>query len=129
MRAEESEANFTGSRVVSACRFPRHDFEQVRSFQTQIHLLMNTFSKFPDPTELFEWYFMQFEQWPPLAGRIKIVKQAKPVHVIRKIGYIWVQVEEELVIHYAEKCQAGWMQEVQRMPKVHTYEKGGQKGS
>ena len=50
---------------------------------------------------------------------IKIVKRAKPGHVIRTIGYVWVQVEEEVAMHYAEKNQQGGMQEVQRMPVIH----------
>ena len=79
---------------------------------------MNSMKKLPDPTELFEWYLMQFEKWPPLADTIKIVKRAKPGHVIRTLGYLWVQVEEELAVHYAEKNQQGWMQEVQRMPVI-----------
>ena len=74
--------------------------------------------KLPDPSELFEWYFMQFETWPPLADVIKLVKRAKPGHVIRTIGYLWVQVEEESALHYAEKNQQDWMQEVQRMPVI-----------
>ena len=61
---------------------------------------------------------MEFEKWPPLADTIKIVDRARPGHIIRTIGYLWVKVEEELQIYYAKKNQRGWMQEVQRMPEV-----------
>ena len=80
---------------------------------------MKSLKKLPDSTELFEWDFMQFEKWPPLADTIKVAKRAKPGHKIRTIGYLWVQVEEELAVYYAEKNQQGWMQEVQRMPVIH----------
>ena len=118
MRVDESKANFTSSRMIFECKLPGHEPEQVRAFQTQVHLLLNSMKKLPDPSEIFEWYFMQFEKWPPLADVIKIFKRAKPGHVIRTIGYLWVQVEEELALHYAEKNQQGWMQEVQRMPVI-----------
>ena len=100
MRVEESKANFTSSRVIFDCKLPGHEPEQVRPFQAQVPLLMNSMKKLPDPTELFEWYLMQFG------------------HVIRTIGYLWVQDKKELAVHYGEKNQQGWMQEVQRMPVI-----------
>ena len=106
------------SRVGFECTPPGHDFEQVRAFQAQVHLLTNSLNKFPDPSELSEWYLMQFEKWPSLADTINIVDRARPGHVSRTIGYLGVKVEEELQIHDAKKNQTGWMQEVQRMPNV-----------
>ena len=101
MRGEESKANFASSRVIFDCKLPGHDPEQVCAFQAQVPLLMNSLRKLPDPTDLFEWYLMQFEKWPLLADTIKIVKRAKPGHEIRTIGYLWTQVEEELAVYYA----------------------------
>ena len=53
MRVEESKANFTSSRVIFECKFPGHEPEQVRAFQTQVHLLLNSMKKLLDPSEFF----------------------------------------------------------------------------